>query len=451
MRKTTSIILLFTSVFLSGLKLQAQDDGKILIDQVVAIVGGNVILYSDIENEYQQFLMQGNTKGRDAKCMILEELLFQKLLLTQAEIDSVVVTEKQVESEIDRRMRYFIAQIGSKEKLEEYFGKSMLEIKEDLRDRIRDYLVIQNVQQKITQDIRITPSEVSDFFNGIPADSLPLIGSEIEIVQIVKKPVVGQDEINQVKERLIALRNRSLNGEDFAVLANLYSEDPGSMSKGGEVGFAGRGELFPEFEAAAFALKPGEISPVVKTEKGYHIIQMIERRGEFINVRHILMIPKPSMPDLLKAKKDLDNILSLISMDSVTFEEAARLYSDDPSKINGGNLINEYSGNTKFTPDEIEPTLFFTIDKMNPCDVSAPLLYNDKDGIQTYRLVKLKSRTQPHQANLKDDYPQIQNMALTLKQNEAINKWIVEKSQKTFIKISDQFKTCNLRYNWKTY
>ena len=443
--------IIFCTFLLPFIARSQQYTDKVLIDQVVAVVGSNVILYSEIENEFLQSQLQGNTKGSSTKCSILEELMFQKLLLTQAEIDSVKVTDKQVDSELERRLRYFINQVGSKEKLEEYFKKTILQIKEDMRDKIHDYLVIQNVQSKLTQDIKITPSEVSDFFKTIPADSLPLIGSQIEIEQIVKQPVISNVEIDIVKDKLNSLRARVLKGEDFATLANLYSEDPGSMNKGGELGFVGRGELYPEFEAVAFSLKPGEVSPIVKTEKGYHIIQLIERRGEYINVRHILVIPKPSPIDLAKSKKDLENITALIAMDTLTFEQAAARYSDDPTKLNGGKLINPYTGDSKYTPEEVEPNLFFVVEKMNVGEKSAPMLFTNEDGQQAYRIVYLKSRTEPHKANMKDDYPQIQNMALTIKQNNALNKWVIEKSKSTFIKIASDYKTCKFKYDWVSY
>ncbi len=448
MKQFTIILCLIVLPILA--KSQKSND-KVLIDQVVAVVGSNVILYSEIENEFIQSQLQGNTKGFATKCGILEELMFQKLLLTQAEIDSVQVTDKQVESELDRRLRYFINQIGSKEKLEEYFKKTILEIKEDMREKIHDYLLIQNVQSKLTQDIKITPSEVSEFFSNIPTDSLPLIGSQIEIEQIVKQPLISNVEIDMVKDKLNGLRDRVLKGEDFATLANLYSEDPGSMNKGGEIGFVGRGELFPEFEAVAFSLKIGEVSPIVKTEKGYHIIQLIERRGEYINVRHILVVPKPSPIDLAKSKNGLDNIAALIAMDTLTFEQAAARYSDDPNKVNGGKLVNPYTGDSKFTPEEVEPNLFFIVEKMSVGQKSAPMLFTNETGQQAYRIVYLKSRTEPHKANLKDDYPQIQNMAISIKQNQALNKWVVEKSKNTFVKISSDYKTCDYKYDWVSY
>lgn len=444
------VSLLFVAIF-----AKAQDKGnqqKLVVDQVVATVGGNIILLSDVENEYIQYLLQGNTKGGSVlRCRILEELLFQKLLLVQAEIDSVVVTDKQVDNEVERRMRYFITQIGTKEKLEQYFGKSLLEIKEDMKDRTREHLKIQEVQSKITADVKVTPSEVEKFFDNIPHDSLPLISAEYEIAQIVKKPPVSDAEINLVKQKLEDIRTRIIkDGADFSTLANLYSMDPGSMTKGGDLGLIGRGETNAEFEATAFSLKPNEVSPVIKTENGYHIIQMIERRGEFVHVKHILIIPQPTADDLAKARKDLENIASLIQKDSITFEKAAAKYSDDPTKNNNGLLSNPSTGTSTFEASEVDPAIFFVVDKLKVGEMSSPTLFTDEsDQRKAYRLLYLKSRTAPHSANLKDDYPKIQNMVTAFRQNEEINKWIKKKSGNTFIKISPDYLSCSFQYDWK--
>jgi peptidyl-prolyl cis-trans isomerase SurA len=446
------IPLLFIAL-VSAAQPKSGTQGNVIVDQVVATVGGNIILLSDVENEYIQAMLQGGSKGGDEmRCKIIEELLFQKLMLNQAELDSVVVTDKQVDNELERRMRYFIAQVGSKEKLEEYFGKSILEIKEDMRDRISDHLRIQEVQSKITANVKVTPADVYKFFNGMPEDSLPLISAEYEIAEIVKKPPISQEEMTLVKEKLEDLRQRVITkGENFATLANLYSMDPGSMTKGGDLGMVGRGETYTEFEAAAFSLKPGEVSPVIKTEKGYHIIQLIERRGEFVHVRHILIIPQPAITDLAKAKKDLENISALISMDSVTFEQAAAKYSDDPTKNNNGLLTNPNNGTSTFEPGEIDPAIFFVIDKLKSGEMSEPVVFTeDEDQTQAYRMLYLKSRTSPHKANLKEDYPKIQSLVLMYKQNEEINKWIRKKSEDTFIKISDDFQHCDYLYDWQT-
>ncbi len=449
--------LTFVLLFLLTATVVSAQDGKptattVVVDQIVAVVGGNEILLSDIENEYIQAMLQGNSQGGAAlRCRVIEEALFQKLLLVQAEIDSVVVTDKQVENELERRMRYFISQVGSKEKLEAYFGKSIVEIKEDLRDRIEDHLRIQDVQSRITANVKVTPAEIADFYNGIPADSLPLVSSEYEIMQIVKKPPISDAEVALVKEKLNSIRDRVLKGEDFSTLANLYSNDPGSMSKGGNLGLIGRGETYPEFEAAAFSLKPGEISPVIKTEKGYHIIQMIERKGEFVNVKHILIIPQPGVAELGKAQEEIERIVALIRSDSLTFEQAAQRFSDDPTKNNGGLLTNPYSGNSFFDAQEVDPAIFFIVDKLKVGEISAPVIYTDEEDMrQGFRVLMLKSFSQPHQASLKDDYPRIQNMVLMYKQNEEINKWIRKKSEATYIKINPDYISCDFQYDWST-
>lgn len=448
-----SLALAFFLILQASL-LHAQTEqpaaSQLVVDQIVAVVGGNEILLSDIENEYIQAMLQGNSQGGAAlRCRVIEEALFQKLLLVQAEIDSVEVTEKQVDNELERRMRYFIGQVGSKEKLEEYFGKTIVEIKEDLRERIKDHLRIQDVQSRITANVKVTPAEIVDFYNRIPSDSLPMVASEYEIMQIVKKPPISETEVAMVKEKLNSIRDRVLKGEDFSTLANLYSMDPGSMSKGGNLGMIGRGETYPEFEAAAFSLKPGEISPVIKTEKGYHIIQMIDRKGEFVTVRHILIIPQPGVAELGKAQQEIEHIVSLIRSDSITFEQAAQRYSDDPTKNNGGLLTNPYSGNSFFDAQEIDPSIFFIVDKLKVGEISAPVIFTDEEDMrQGFRVLMLKSFSQPHQASLKNDYPRIQNMVLMYKQNEEINKWIRKKSEATYIKVNPDYISCDFQYDW---
>ena len=317
---------------------EAQLSGDSIVDGVVAIVGSKMILKSDIEKQYLEYRMQGNIQGTSTsvKCLIMENMLFQKLLLNQAEVDSIKVTDAMVENELDRRMRYFISQAGSPEKLEDYFQKTIVEIKNDMRDVIRENLLIREVQGKITKDMTITPSEVKAYFRKLPKDSIPEISSEIEIGIIVRQPSISEIEKQEVKDKLTNLKERVKKGDDFATLAILYSEDPGSSKKGGELGMFKRGDMRPEFEAAAFKLKPGEVSDIVETEDGFHIIQMIERRGEYVNVRHILLQPKVSALNLSKSKIFLDSISELIIQKKLTFADAVIRFSDDPSKNNGG-------------------------------------------------------------------------------------------------------------------
>jgi len=420
-----------------------------IIDKVIATVGSNIILYSDIETQYLQFQMQGYSQKDGIRCQIFEEILFQKLLLNQAEIDSTVITDEQVESEMDRRLRYFISQIGSEEKLEEYYNKTIIEIKEEMRTLIREQLLVDNVQKTITSEVKITPAEVKAYFKKIHPDSLPLISSEIQIAQIVKQPTISKAEIESVKNKLNQLRERIIKGEKFSVLARLYSEDPGSASKGGETGLFTKGIMQAEFEVAAFGLEENEVSPIIETKFGFHILQLIERRGDYINVKHILMQTKVSPVELNKAKNFLDSVATLINNDSITFEKAATMFSDDPSKNNFGLVINQATLNAKFSPDELDPNIFFAVDKLKVGEISKPAIMKTEDGKQAYRLLCLKSRTEPHKASLKKDYNKIQESALQEKQNKAIEKWISEKTKDTYIYILDkEFKNCKFKYNW---
>jgi peptidyl-prolyl cis-trans isomerase SurA len=433
--------------------LVSQAQTGTVVDEVVAVVGSKPVLLSDIENQYLQYRAQGGIRGsaKETKCHIMESSLFSKLLLNQAELDSVEVTDKQVDGELERRIRYYIQQIGSKEKLEEYFKKPLHEIKEELRGVISDQMKVEMTQQKITKDIKITPSEVRNFFNELPIDSIPLVNTEYIIGQIIRKPKVGLAEEIEVKEKLRTLRKRIMNGESFSTLAVLYSEDPGSAAKGGEVGLFGRGELYPEYEAAAFKLKPGEISDIVKSKAGYHIIQLIERRGDFINTRHILLMPKVSPFELAKASKELDSVYTLLQKRSLSFEEAVQKISDDPNKINGGLMINPQSQNNRWDPEQLDPKVLYAVDKLEPGQFSKPMIYKSEDDKDAYRILYLKERTKPHRANIKDDYDRLQNWALDKKKSEALREWVGRKLAETYIRISAEYKECVYQQEWIKY
>ena len=427
-----------------------KDTPGTVIDEVVAVVGKHFVLLSDIENQYVQYKLQGGVQGSvpEMKCRILENLLFEKLMLHQAALDSVEITPEQVESELDRRMRYFIGQFGSQEKLEKFYDKSVLEFKAELRKVITEQLKVDNVQGEITRNVEATPFDVRKFFKNIPKDSIPLIGSVVEVAQIVKKPPISFEEKFEVKERLRKLRERVLSGESFEALAVLYSEDPGSAKQGGDIGLHGRGELYPEFEAVAFKLEPGEISEVVETEAGFHIIQGIQRRGEYVRVRHILIRPKVSPVALAEARNFLDSIAGLIRNDSITFEAAVQRFSTDPSKNNGGLLINQMSGSAQWPVDQLDPKVFFVIDKLEVGQISAPVLMEDEEGEEAYRLLKLLKRTQPHRANLEEDYGQIQEWATQEKKQQAIEEWIRRNAKKTYIKVYSDKWDCSFEQSW---
>jgi len=442
------VLILLTTGLTMPAKPQTSNDS--IVDGVVAVVGANVILRSDIENQYLQFRAQGNIQGSAEKvrCQIMEGLLFQKLLFHQAQVDSVKITESQVDGEMDHRMRMFIGQVGSVDKLEEYYQKSISEIKNEMRDIIKEQMMVQSSQEKITKDVNITPSEVKAFLRKLPKDSIPEISSEIEVGMIMKIPVIGDAEKQACIDRLKSFKERSKKGDDFSTLAVLYSEDPGSAKKGGELGMFKRGDMRIEFEAAAFKLKPVEISDIVETEDGFHIIQMIERKGEYINVRHILLQPKVSMTSMTRAKNTLDSVGNLIEQKKITFADAVVRFSDDPTRNNGGLIINPMTGTSKFEASQLDPKIFFVIDKLKVGDISAPVLYKTDRGKEQYRLYYLKTRTVPHKANLEDDYAKIHQMALDEKKMDVMNNWIKERIVKTYISIDEQYRKCTFQREW---
>jgi peptidyl-prolyl cis-trans isomerase SurA len=347
-------------------------------------------------------------------------------------------------------MMYYIQQAGSEQKLEAFMGKSISELKEDFRDDLRRVLLARNMQSKITGDIKVTPSEVRTFFNAFPQDSLPFIDAEIEIAQIVRKAPVNPEERQMVLDKMEKLRQRIIDGEDFAAMAVLYSED-GSAPMGGELGFKYRSELVPEFAAAAFSLKGKEVSQVIESQYGFHIVQLISRKGEQANVRHILMSPKIRTVDFQIASSFLDSIKSEISSGKIDFAAAAQKYSDDEeSKNNNGNVVNMATGTTRFTNDELDPGLFFVLDKMKVGEISVPVKYQTMDGKQAYRIILLKTRTSPHRANLKEDYQRIQAVAVQNKQNKVLSDWVKKKQAVTYVKVDEKYRNCKFRYNWFT-
>lgn len=421
------------------------------IDKIVAIVGDKAILLSEVETQVLQMEQQTTSKDPNLKCNVLEDIIIQKLLLNQAEKDSVVVSDDQVDGELSKKIRYFVGQIGSIEKLEAYLGKSIVQIKDDFRERIRDQLVVQQMQGKIAGDVKVSPSEVKAYFEDIPADSIPFIESEIQVAQILKKPPVNQSERERVRKEMQDIRQKILDGRSFASMAAFYSEDVVSAAKGGELGFVGRGDLVPEFEAAAFALKGKDISDIIETMYGFHIVQLIERRGETINVRHVLISPKASANDLEFARIKLDSISEVIRLGRMSFEEAALKYSDDAdTKNNGGLLINPGSGSTWFEVSQMDQSLFFVVDKMKIGELSDPVPVRMGEKKESYRIVSLKARTEPHRANLKQDYQRIVLAAENEKKNKLVKDWIARKRLSFFIKIDPEFLNCPFQNSWNS-
>jgi len=422
---------------------------QVVVDKVLAVVGSKIILQSDIEKQHVQYIAQGAEDNSKTKCLIFDQLLLQKLLLNQAEIDSVNVSESQVDGELDRRMRFYIKQIGSEEKLEEYFHTTIRELKAELRDMIREQLLVQSMQSTITKDVVATPSNVREYFESIPSDSLPYIDAEMEVGQIVRKPPVSDTERKAVKARLEEYRRKIMAGEDFAVYAALYSEDKSTAKKGGELGMFERGTMVPEFEAAAFNLRAGEVSPIIETKFGFHILQLIERRADQINVQHILLQPQTDDKDLMKSYTLLDSLRKQINLGTISFEDAAQQFSDDEeTRNNGGLLVNPETGTTKLSPDKMDRLLFFQVDSMALNTVSMPLGMATAEGKQAYRLVMVKSKSAPHKANLKDDYQKIQEVALQQKQNELLSTWVENKKSVTYIHLNDTFGDCEMLKAW---
>jgi len=449
--KKVRIFITSLLIILLGINSNYAFSQKKVIDKVVAIVGGNEILYSDIENQYMQYLMQGYTSNKKAiKCQIFEEVLFAKLLLNEAQLDSVEVSDEMVENEMDRRLQYFVSQIGSQEKLEKYYNKSILEIKNDLRTTIHEQMLSEQVKNNITKDVTITPTEVREYFKALPKDSIPLIGSEYQYSSIIMIPKIQPEEKEFAKHKLEGIRERIVNGESFESMARMYSEDPGSAMKGGELGDFSRGVMYPEFEAAAFSLQPGVLSPIIETEAGYHIIKLIKRKGDYINVRHILIMTKISPLSLEKTKKRMDSVYQLIANGDMTFEAAALRFSDDDSRFSGGIAINPASGSNVFTPEQIEKSLFFSLERMNVGEVSKPSLYDKERNVKAFRIVRLDKRSKPHKATFEQDYDKVQAVALNVKKSEAVGNWIKEKSRKTYIIIlDDDLKSCSFKYKWE--
>ncbi len=424
-----------------------------VVDKVVAVVADQIVLKSELESAIIQYASSGNPIEPNTRCVIFEDLLFKKLLLNQAALDSVEIPDAQIEDNIARRMQFFVQQIGSEKKLEEFYGKSIPEIKAEFHDLVRDQMLTEQMQGSITSGVDISPKEVRLFFNDIPKDSLPFINSEVVVEHIMIDPVISEEERNLSKSKIEEIRQRVLKGEDFGTLAFLYSEDPGSAKKNGELGFMKRDALVKEFSAVAFSIQPGQVSEIVETEFGYHIIQLVERRGQLVNVRHILIKPKVNQMDLITAKTELDSIRTqIVDVDSVKFETMAARYSDDKStRMNGGKLINPQTGSTVFEIDEVskvDPSLFFILDKMKPGEISKPVIYQKMDGSQAYRIVKLVSVTDAHRANMEDDYLKIQGAAKAEKEKEVMDKWIKNKISSNYIRIDDDLLNCDFQHSW---
>jgi len=449
MIRIISFCILFITCFFST-KAQTQ------IDAIIAIIGKEIILQSDLEKAYTEYISQFAVQDsdEDERCAVFEHLVFTKLMLHQADVDSIVITDQQLEATINWRMNQFLQMVGGDARqIERHFGKSIAEIKKDMREIVRDQLYIEEVQENITTNITVTPSEVKAFINRVGVDNMPIVPATYEFGHILKTPPVSEAEITAIKERLESYRERALRSDrkeqEFFMLARLYTDDPGTASKGGRLGFVERGALYPEFEAVAFNLRSGEISHVLKTRAGYHIILLHERRGESIDISHILLQPKPSAEEQVKVIEYLDSVRQVILDKKMGFSEAALLFSDDPNKMSGGWVINPYTLSTRFDQETLDQATFATLNRLIPGEYSSPVVFIDEDGVTSYRLLYLRSRVAAHRANLVEDYDIIKNAALEEKKNKAIERWIINKVKTTSIKIHDNYKNCDFVTRWQ--
>lgn len=456
MRKLFALLLFATlSAVLVGQNVSdvpASADEPV-IDKVVAVVGKNIVKMSEIENGYVQIrIRQGYEKAYENRCNILEGLLINKLLIHKGQVDSVdaEITDEEIDNNVQYYLSAYERQYGGKEGIRQATGYTYDEMKELLKKMIRERMLSERVQAQLTGSVKITPREVTEFFSNIPADSIPVFEETFEIAEIAKKPDINEAERERVRLELNKMRERVLSGQSqFSTLATLYSEDPGSATKGGELGFFTRGYMVAEFEAAAFALKPGEVSPVIETPFGFHIIQLIERRGNAINCRHILMTPKVSPDDLLKSRMLLDSIAQEVRLGHTTFADAAARFSDNANKIEGGRVTHPGTGSYQFTLEELKqlyPGISFV--QMDAGQVSNAVAMKTDDNKDAYRIVTLLRRNPKHKANLTDDYDRIYNAALENAKQEKLMDWAQKTIRNTYIHIDDEYKACNFKLKW---
>ena len=440
LRYIATSIVLFVSF---GLK--AQDE--VVIDKIIAKVDDYIILKSELERSYLDFLSRGQMRGSNAKCQILQQLVVNKMLMAQSEIDSIFVLDAEVNSNLDRRMSVMAQQFGGEDAIEKAYNKSIDQIRSEIFDNIKEQLTIQRMQSELTSDLKVTPAEVKKFFKQIPRDSLPYFSTEVSISQIVKEPEAGKKQKDKVRNLLLDIRNQLESGISFEVLAKKYSQDPGSAANGGQLGFYNRGELAPEYEATSLSMQPGEISMPVETQFGFHLIQLQEKRGNSYKTRHILITPQPSKEDYASAETYLDSLRSVIQLDSITFQAAAKEYSDDQLTSSAGGFFQDESGALRISADQLDPNIFFTIDTMKIGNITKPIRFQKEDGSYAYRIIYYKDRVAPHQANLDEDYQKIAAAALARKKNGKISQWFEKARGNVFIDIDPEFDYCDLTNN----
>lgn len=425
--------------------------GNSIIEEVAWMVGDQPIYKSEIEEAYQQMLYEKTPVNGDPYCVVPEQLAIEKLFLHQADMDTVEVQESMVSMAVDQRLNYLITNLGSKEKVEEYFRKPMSEFRTQLSDMMRNQYRIQQVQASLTKDLKVTPSDVRRYFSELPQDSIPFVPLQVECEIITINPKIPQEEIDDIKSRLRQYADRVNKGEsDFSTLAILYSEDPGSSVRGGEIGFMGRGHLEPEYAAVAFNLNDSKkVSKIVETQYGYHIIQLIEKRGDRVNTRHILLRPKVSDQELTEAVHRLDSVrANIVTHKRFTFEEAAPILSQDKdTRNNQGRMINQASGTTRFEMKDLPQEVAKVVDKMQVGDVSEAFIMKDpKRDRDIVAIVKLTERIPAHRANLSEDYQTIKGIYENSAKQKMVKEWLANKIRDTYVKIEENWADCEFEH-----
>ncbi len=443
--------LLSCLMLIVALGMSAQNN---VAEEVAWVVGDEPIFKSDIEEQYQQALYERIAIDGNPYCVIPERMAIEKLFLHQAKIDTVEISASTITQTVDSRINYFIANLGSREKVEEYFRKPLPELKEQLMDVVRDQYTVQEVQHKLTSNIKATPADVRRFYNSVSKDSLPMIPQQVEVKIITINPVIPQQVIDDVKAQLRDYTQKVNDGEsEFSTLAILYSEDKGSAPFGGEIGFRGRSELMPEYAAAAFNLSDTRrVSKIVETEAGFHIIQLIEKRGDRVNTRHILLRPKVAQKDVDEALVKLDSLRTdiLAGKNGINFETAALYISQDKdSKNNNGVMLNEKEHSNLFEMADLPPEVGKLVATMQVGEISKPfVMMNQKTNREQVAIVKLSKRNEAHRADFADDYEVLKDLYENHKRREIIEKWIEEKQKTTYVYIEEGWRDCEFQYNW---
>ncbi len=445
-------------VFFIGINLLSTSSvfsqNSLILDKVIAQVGSEVILYSEVEEYYAYQKANYGKLPESARCGILDNLMLKALLTNEAKLDTtIIISEAEVEEQLTRRIDEILYMMnGDVSFFQEYYGKSINEVKSEMRDDIRNQTLSERMQQKIVSDTKITPAEVKAFFELIPKDSLPYFSSEVELSEIVAYPKVNEEQRKKSIEKLEGLKQKIVDGDDFALLAKTFSDDPGSARNGGDLGWQKRGSFVQEFEEAAYRLDAGELSPIIESSFGFHLIQMLERRGNSFHTRHILIKPEITEQDFEITRAMLDSVRSAILDEKMSFELAVKRHSDKDAQSynNAGRMVNPKSGNTFFEIAEVDTDVFFVIDSLKARGISNPVKFKMEDGKVGFRLIQLNSRSAPHKANLNQDFSKIKLAALEKKKGTYLNNWINDRVELTYIEIDPMFDQCEILEKWNS-